>query len=156
MLNRIDRGGGAALTALIAIVRASSRGRLVLTMFAVPAILIGLLAMHVLASGNMTDTQDHNYGGVLATSVGTDMAMAASSGTVDLSHGCGGVCMPSHDLLGMICILAVLAGAILFGLQLVLAGWPSLTRIFGALQVKAAALAPPTPPSLHVLSISRT
>lgn len=142
-------------TFLVAL-RASTRGRLALALFAVPAILVGLLAMHVLTTGNMTDTADHHSSVSLAAAAGDDMAMVPNPGTGSLADDCGGVCMPSHDMLGMMCVLALLAGAILFALQLALTGWPTLTRILRPLHLRAAALAPPTPPSLHVLSISRT
>lgn len=73
-----------------------------------------------------------------------------------VSDDCGGVCMPSHDMLGIFCVLALLAGVILFALHPALTGWPTLTRILRPLRLTVAALAPPNPPSLHVLSISRT
>jgi len=59
-------------------------------------------------------------------------------------------------MLGILCVLALLAGVILFALHPALTGWPTLTRILRPLRLTVAALAPPNPPSLHVLSISRT
>ncbi len=72
------------------------------------------------------------------------------------ADGCDGSCGPSHDMLGMICILALLVTVVLFTSHMVRDGWRPLKGIVFAFVAKAAALAPPPPPSLHVLSISRT
>ena len=69
---------------------------------------------------------------------------------------CGGLCGATHDMLGMICVLALLVTLVLIALRLVLIRWEDLRRVIGELAAKAAAVAPPTPPSLLVLSISRT
>lgn len=144
------------MKAILVALRASPHGRLALALLAVPAILIGLLAMHVLTTGNMADTADHHSSVSLAAAAVDEMAMAPSSESGSLADDCGGVCMPAHDMLGMMCVLALLAGVILFALQLALTGWPTLMRILRPLRLTVAALAPPNPPSLHVLSISRT
>ena len=72
------------------------------------------------------------------------------------AEDCGGFCGPSHDMLGMICVLALLVTVVLLSLHLILIRWEELRRIVTTLAANAAALAPPAPPSLHVLSISRT
>ncbi|MCA0180444.1 MAG: DUF6153 family protein [Actinobacteria bacterium] len=144
------------MKAILVALRASPRGRLALALFAVPAILIGLLAMHVLTTGNMADTADHHSSVSLAAAAVDEMAIAPSPDPSPVSDDCGGVCMPSHDMLGILCVLALLAGVILFALHPALTGWPTLTRILRPLRLTVAALAPPNPPSLHVLSISRT
>ena len=144
------------MKSILSAVRASPHGRVVLALFAVPAILIGLLAMHVLVAGNMTETATHQSSVSVAATASGDMTMAPNPETGALADECGGICMPSHDMLGMMCVLALLAGAIFFALQLLLSGRPDLRATLKPLQLTAAALAPPTPPSLHVLSISRT
>ncbi len=140
--------------------------RLVVALLAIPAILIGLLAMHVLTTGGMGEP------GAAAASVTHHATEAApnSADSTDLATGavsapalaplpaedCHGLCGPSHAMLGMACVLALLVTLVLFTLHLVLAGWQPLRRVISALIANAAALAPPLPPSLHVLSISRT
>ena len=144
------------MTALLSALNNFRPGRLAVALFAVPAILIGLLGMHVLTTGSTSEAQDHHSSVMLASTVASDVAMVLSPGTASQIDTCGTACMPSHDMLGMMCVLALLAGAILLHLQFVLTGWPGFTRILGAAQLKAASVAPPAPPSLHVLSISRT
>lgn len=142
-------------TILVAI-RASTGGRVALALFAVPAILIGLLAMHVLATDTMAGSADHHSSMSQTATAGSDMIIAPTPAAASLGDHCGGICMPSHDMLGMMCVLALLAGAILFAVRLHLSGWPDLRRILEPIQRAVAAQAPATPPSLHVLSISRT
>jgi hypothetical protein len=67
------------------------------------------------------------------------------------------MCGPiGHDMLTMICVLALLITVVLLTLHLILLRWEELRRFVSGLAVKAAALAPLQPPSLHILSISRT
>lgn len=146
-------------TALLARLRRSPGQRLVIALFAVPAILIGLLAMHVLTADGMSDTSasvvmpTHHMG-----TAPTDMeqAIPVSPAMPALPEGCGGPCGPDHDMLGMICVLALLVTVVLLTLHLVMIRWEELRRVITTLAAKAATLAPPTPPSLHVLSISQT
>lgn len=138
----------------------SSRGRRVMiALFAVPAILIGLLAMHVLTTTGIGDSPTSSSAMPAhhpTTGTPSDEFAATSPGMPASSEDCGGMCGPSHDMLGMVCVLALLATVILLSLHLVLIRWEQLRRFVHALPAKAAALAPPVPPSLHVLSISRT
>jgi len=138
----------------------SSRGRRVMiALFAVPAILVGLLAMHVLTTTGMSNSPTSSGAMAahhLTTGTLTDESVATSPGMPVPTEDCGGLCGPSHDMLGMICVLALLAAVILLSLHLVLIRWEQLRRFVHALPAKAAALAPPAPPSLHILSISRT
>lgn len=138
--------------------RESPAGRVLLALFVVPAILIGLLAMHVLTTGSMNQTgistaptASHHVDVAPA-----DMSLLPAPGTPAPAGDCGGPCMPSHDMLSMLCVLALLVGVILFAVRLVLTGWPSVARVPATLHARVSALAPPSPPSLHVLSISRT
>lgn len=152
---------------LLTHLRSSPSRRLVIALFAVPTILLGLLAMHVLANGGMsqasasltsiTQTSD----GASAQSPESSMAFSVGSDRPSPADDCGGGCgpshdMPSHEMLGMICVLALLISVLLLMPPLILSRWDQLQRALLAQITKAAAVAPPTPPSLHVLSISRT
>lgn len=147
-------------TFLLTRLRTSFSDRWFVAMFSVLAILVGLVAMHVLTGGMNeatavslpTASAIHHAHEVPAPA---DMPMTPSHGAPAGDCG-GGPCMPGHDMLNMLCVLALLVTVILFALQLLLSGWPALTRVVSTLQRNAVALAPPAPPSLHVLSISRT
>lgn len=136
--------------------------RLAIAVFAVPAILIGLFAMHVLTAGGMSDSGTapailtHAAGAAVVHGQGMDMTSLGQSGTPAPAEECGGVCGPSHDLLGMLCMFALLVTMVLLNLRLIPIRWEELRRVVMALVAKAAALTPPAPPSLHLLSVSRT
>jgi len=133
----------------------SPRRRLVIMLFAVPAIVIGLLAMHVLIA---------SPGGELSAepvvgnhpSASTTMAVHSSDNGAAPTRDCAKPCGPAHDMAGMICALALLATVVFAMVALALLRWEGLRRVVAGLATKAAALVPPTPPSLLVLSISRT
>jgi hypothetical protein len=140
---------------------------LAIALIAVPAILIGLLAMHVLTNGGVTEASTPHASTThtrdAAPAQSPEHATASTLIPIDnpMSGGCGGECapnhgMPSHDMLSMICVLALLITLVLLIPQLTLTRWEQLRRALLALIAKAASLAPPSPPSLHVLSISRT
>lgn len=145
--------------ALLARLRGTRGWRLLIVLAAVPAILIGLLAMHVLTTAGTGDT---SASATMATHDMSDTTLmseepGATNPTAPSPAGdCGGFCGPSHDMLGMICVLALLVTVVLLSLHLILIRWEELRRIVTTLAANAAALAPPAPPSLHVLSISRT
>ena len=136
--------------------------RLVIALVAVPAILVGLLAMHVLANGGMSESGSpraitaHTAMAELAHSAEAAMATAPDPSMPLPAGDCGGMCGPSHDMLGMICVLALLATVVLLAAHLVLIRWEELRRVVATLLANASAMAPLEPPSLHVLSISRT
>lgn len=144
---------------LLVRLRRSPGQPLVIAFFAVPAILIGLLAMHVLTAGGMSDTSasvamtTHHMG---AAPSDMEQAIPVSPVMPALPERCGGPCGPGHDMLGMICVLALLVTVVLLTLHLVMIRWEELRRFITTLAAKAATLATPTPPSLHILSISRT
>ena len=144
------------MKSIIGAVRTSPSGRTVLALFAIPAILIGLLAMHVLAGENLAHSDTTHFSIPLAVTVGGDMTMVPSPEQGALADDCDGPCAPHHDLHATECVLALPAGAIFFPLQGLVSGWPDLRPTLEPRLLTAAASAPPTPPSLHVLSISRT
>lgn len=122
------------------------------------ALLGGLLGMHVLGdhgAGGSHDVAMVTAAGVEATPVGSGVHMPADAeaGTVPVGHA------PSDDpVFAMLCVLALLAGI------LVLLP-PSARRVLRRLADPAASIPrprapgeaapPPSPPSLHVLCISR-
>ena len=133
---------------------------MLLIFFGIAAILVGLLAMHALTS----DTSDTSVGRTAQTSEsamltmgGTAVALSesASSG-MSVSSGCSGACDLGHEMLGSACVLALLVTVLLFTLHLFVVSRPEARRVVHALVAKASALVPPAPPSLEVLSISRT
>jgi len=159
-----DAEGGDRVTGTVLLSRLSTlSARWVVVVFAVPAVLIGLVAMHSLTSGGMNETAittlpSASVGHHTSSTVPlADMvAMAPSHDAPAPGGDCGGPCMPSHDMLGMLCVLALLVTVIVFAMRLLLGALPALRSVLGTLHRKAVALAPPSPPSLHVLSISRT
>lgn len=136
-------------------------------------VIVGLFAMHVLSmSGPMGHTSptltietEHvaaNAGPDEAMSapvadetVGANMSDAAAAGETHC-EGCGEPA-PSHSMLMMGCVIALLIGLILLlAPRLLGRGW--LTRLLAvrALPLLGAVLPRARPPSLIVLSISRT
>ena len=138
----------------------SSRGRRLLIAFlAVPAILIGMVAMHVITTAGMSDSSisvamtAHQ---VNTAPLASEQSVSASPATPAPAEDCGVPCGPSHDMLGMICVSALLVTVVLLTLHLVLIRWEELRQVTTHLAAKLATLAPQIPPSLHVLSINRT
>lgn len=132
--------------------------RLALVLLAVPAILVGLLAMHVLTTGPSHapaahSAEDHEHAPLI---MGELAATSALGGPTFDATDCGGDCGPEHDMLGMACVLALLLTALLLTVHLTLLRWGTARAIASTIMGRIAALAPPRPPSLLVLSISRT
>jgi hypothetical protein len=69
---------------------------------------------------------------------------------------CGAMCLPAHEMVAATCMLVLLAAVAFLAIDLLVTRWNSIRGFLAALIAQAAALAPPAPPSLHVLSISRT
>ncbi|MGV3714040.1 DUF6153 family protein [Pseudolysinimonas sp.] len=150
---------------LLARLRSSRWRRLAFALIAVPAIVVGLLAMHVLAASGMGSAgasypvSEHTSDVVPmheAPLVQGAQEAAANPGVPAPAEDCGGMCGPSRDMIGMICVLALLVTMVLLTVHLTLIRWERLRRAGTALVAQATSLSPPTPPSLHVLSISRT
>lgn len=125
--------------------------RLIILLLAVSAIVFGILAMHTL--NLMADSSSP-----LSTSM-TSAAHHAETMSSDVgSQSCTDDCGPiDHEMASMtLCVLALLAGVLFVAAGV--ASWrqeqrwgPLLARIIDVLRVVTLA-----PPSLHVLSISRT
>lgn len=153
------------------LVHAPSGLRRLLLTFATALLLIaGLLAMHTLTSGH-ADTPaaaseaahaapDSDLGGTVAT--GSMLENTIGTGTEASGGHCEGDCdssggMPDHSMLMMACVLALLAATIVLLAPALLARLGTvlaLLRLHG--RNVLTALPHPRPPSLIVLSISRT
>jgi hypothetical protein len=131
------------------------RVRLVLlSILSVSALLCGIVAMHAQMAGADTSSgampvsaMDRHAGDVISSTV-------LGTATDVMQHGMGGMAAMDCLLLGMMCLFGV--GALLL---LILAGkLRSLLRRLLAIRARTAVgwLRPPDPPSLLVLSISRT
>ncbi len=127
--------------------------RLVIVLLAIPAILLGLLAMHFLTMSSPHPADSHGISH--ATSEVAAAAETMHSHPAELSD-CDGTCGTEHDMLGMACVLALLFTALILVLHLILLRWDSLKLVANTILARVSALAPPEPPSLLVLSISRT
>ncbi|MEP7113067.1 MAG: DUF6153 family protein [Ilumatobacteraceae bacterium] len=127
-----------------------------LSLFAVAALIVGLIAMHSLnldnshhAAGLASPAADHH-----APASSTTDTSALASHTLE----CGGEgCDPGHSMSFMTCILALLVASIAFGVAVtaLLGRHGNIRRQLQLLVTRLHSAIPP-PPSLHVLSISRT
>lgn len=147
--------------------------RLLLTFATALLLIAGLLAMHTLATGHAQTpgatavapavahaTPGSALGGTVSTGVmPTTMSVTGSDPAAGRYQGdCGGSSeMPEHPMLLMACVLVLLAAAVV-GLAVALPVRRdtalALLRMHG--RNVLAALPHPRPPSLIVLSISRT
>ena len=135
-------------------------------LIAVSAIVAGILGMHVLMAGsgiasNAHAAQSMSVGGdshiTELTANGHDgaatFAGSVSSGAADCLAGS---CDPVHDVMAMICLLALLVTALLLAPAI----GRSRTTLFQDIVARArefvSRVAPRSPPSLYALSISRT
>jgi len=144
-------------------------------------IIAGLLGMHTLSVGHTLPAVGHGmtapatsehapaqHVDASTTAISSASAAAPSSmgmpatdhpvttaGNVCASDACGNG-MPAHAMQMMLCVLALLAVALVL-LTPRVHGW-LLTRAVRAMSLRTviATLPHPRPPSLHVLSISRT
>ena len=146
--------------------------RLLLTFVTALLLIAGLLAMHTLTGtllGGHTDAPaasavtDAGHADAGAAAVTGSMSDASAGMGADAAAGhCAGDCgdaggMPDHTMLMMACVLALLAAVIVLLAPVLLARLGaalSLLRLHG--RTVLAALPHPRPPSLIVLSISRT
>lgn len=129
----------------------SSWRRVLIALLAVPAILIGLIAMHFLASETLAP-ESHS----VSVSVADSQALLVTHNETPAPVGCSEVCAPTDDMLGMACVLALLVSAVLLVIHVLLFRYHTVVSVLRRIVARLSALAPPLPPSLHVLSISRT
>ncbi|KRE30991.1 DUF6153 family protein [Agromyces sp. Soil535] len=129
--------------------------RLLLALTAVPAILAGLLAMHVLSGGGDESTSAGHHAVALTQPAGAG-AMTAGTDHHEAAAVCGPDCEREHQVSAVACVLALLvaAFALAIGTGWFRIGW--LLRPVRYLSVTTRSPADPSPPSLLALSISRT
>lgn len=130
-------------------------------LLAIPTIVVGLLAMHLLTTATMAESgtpamATHHVSDIAVGPSAAEMVADVNPDAPGPAEDCGWGCGPGHNMLEMICGLALLVTAVLLMLRLTFAHRAHVRRSISALVANAAALAPPPPPSLLVLSISRT
>lgn len=129
---------------------------LIFSLAAIGAILVGLIAMHSFtfegghsghaAASAVTESLDHH---VTASAAETTMADQTAG-----PAGCDGEC--EHSMTVMACILALMVTLIVLGASRATLISAGIRRVLSPVLELKATLAPAVPPSLHVLSISRT
>jgi hypothetical protein len=127
--------------------------RMLLTVAAVAAIIVGILAMHSLSG----DSHHTAAPGVVTASASHHAAPIAMPGADPSSAEttCDGGCEPDHAMGLAECILALLIVVIMLMPPGSLQVWARMS--LGLIRIlPRGALAPRRPPSLHRLSISRT
>jgi len=130
--------------------------RLAIVLIAIPAILVGILAMHFLTMSNAAHPVDAHGLSHMTTASGEVAVTEAVHAPSAAPSDCDGMCGTEHDMIGMACVLALLFTALLLVVHLILLRWDSLKMLATSILARVSALAPPEPPSLLVLSISRT
>lgn len=129
---------------------------LIFSLAAIGTILVGLVAMHSLniegghsghsAASSLAGSADHHVtGGAEGAAVVDPLASPA---------GCDSDC--EHSLTVMSCILALMVTVIVLGASRATSISAGILRVLSPVLELRATLAPAVPPSLHVLSISRT
>ena len=135
-------------------------GRTVLLLALVGAVLVGLLAMHTIAStaAGHHDSSVMSASSVLSASSGMEShGVATGSSAIELvTVDCGGTCDPGHVMSSMTCVLApVSTGALLA--EVASRRGPVVFSALPALTVPGPYTnGPSRPPDLTELSISRT
>jgi phosphate/sulfate permease len=130
--------------------------RVVIGLVGVAAVLVCLLAMNhgagdiASGSGKVAAVQTAQTPEQIMTSTLDRGANPLSS------EPCGVACAPTYEVVAMACVLALLVTVVLLTAHMIVTSKTFLRQILVALAAKAAAMAPPGPPSLYVLSISRT
>ncbi|NYD75865.1 DUF6153 family protein [Leifsonia soli] len=149
----------------------SSVWRPLFLLLAVVGVIVGILGMHTLVSGPADSMSPHaalhsalgsDHPGeesTKGTDAGRGMAMGSSTdpGMDAHAHCAAGGCGPGHDMSAMLCFLALLATVLLLLAPILMRSrWAFFAAIAARAREVPRIIAPASPPSLHVLSISRT
>lgn len=139
---------------------------LLLALVAVPAILLGILGMHFIASNSLPAGPP--AAGSLAETTSSHAMIESSPSHKGVEHSslaasaddCDGTCvaghdMPGHSLMGMVCILALVIYVLIFFVPVLFARGGFGQNLLRSLATTLAGLASPSPPSLSMLSLSR-
>ncbi|WP_136708050.1 DUF6153 family protein [Agromyces sp. H66] len=137
----------------------SQAGRLILSLLAAIGVIVGLLAMHTISSqgpahGHSTEASTGQQ--VEESSIGAVPVWAA----ID-AEPCGDSCAspshgPDHSMLMVTCVLALLVVLIVLAPPSMLAKLASALALWRRYAIVLGRVARPRPPSLSLLSISRT
>jgi hypothetical protein len=133
--------------------RSGALRKVMLIVVAVAAIVVGLLAMH-----SLNLHEGHDSGGAMSVAAAPHhvVGMPAPDSPSD-SPQCASPCGTGDQVMsGTACILALLATTMLLAVALSAIRWERFPRWATSLLSRVAALASPSPPSLLILSISRT
>ena len=137
----------------------SHRARWALKLVAVPAIVAGILAMHFLTGLPPLSHQTH----VVSSAASAEHGLHAFSPMIDdCSVQSGpepagsGPCAPGHQMAAAACLLVMLVGLWFVAASRRSVGWLASRAAPVPFGAAARGLAPRHPPSLIVLSISRT
>jgi len=132
--------------------------RMLVVLIAIPAVIVALLAMHLLLSGSPTpDAHAATESGSLFGSAAAESPLVAVfQGDATAQENCVDPCSPPHDERVMACVLALLGSAFLilfYCSRFEVRARSAAVRlfyhhVFGAVSAHR--------PSLHMLSISRT
>lgn len=133
--------------------------RTLIAVLAITAVLVGLLAMHSLAvnSGN-GQSESHSSSTVVGAVVSADMSQTnVESEAPALLQTCtGGLCQVNCLMLGVLCTLGLLTVALTWLLHRGITPRVISSPLTRVASIVAQRLSELTPPSLVVLSISRT
>lgn len=159
--------GGVVLSKSVLLSRLGGLRRVIVLLLAVTGILIGLLAMHTFTAGPSGPSlhqaaeisQELSGTGIVEhAALPTEASMAPVGAHGMVPPDCNGMCDSEHNMAGMVCLLALLITTLILIVRVVIARWAiTLRRLVGDLAEDLfATRAPPSPPSLLTLSISRT
>jgi Family of unknown function (DUF6153) len=138
--------------------------RVAITALGAAALLVGLLATHVVISGGHSGhahSADSSASSTVPTADHTAHELHAMAALPAAMLGaaadpCDGTCPPAHTVIAMTCIIALLISVLVLVVAVIVRRWVRLSHGIRSLASRVAGLAFPDPPSLLVLSISRT
>jgi len=139
------------------------RRNLLLALVVMTSVVLSFLAMHSLSldhnssAGSMPSATVMPGAAVIdGAAPGHEAAATLAASGSELSAECGGSCTLEHSMMVMGCILA-LVGAVLVAARIrTIASGQPIQRTIVLFTAMLSSLPLPEPPSLHVLSISRT
>lgn len=123
--------------------------RILLAAIGIPALVLGLFAMHALTSDSSTPIDSHVVAEVLA-----DPSAGAEADSSAAAIACDEVCATAHDLLTASCVLGLFLALMLL-LPAAVPSWGDAARRLAQTGMRARGLIPTRTASLELLSISR-
>jgi hypothetical protein len=132
-----------------------------LALVAVPLIVLGILAMHFLASGSpVVDSVGESTSSHAMVESGHTHPGSSEPAPAASADDCDGMCaaghnMPGHSLMATVCVLALMIYVLLFIVPVTWTRWALSGALPRSVTALLATLAPRWPPSLSMLSLSR-